>query len=82
MINIWFVASIIFEVVSSFLLWIWLRKRGVRLVFGLSGIPGYLERFYIDWCRSHGHPYKRVLVTRVISVINLIVAAIVFIVTS
>ncbi len=78
---IWFSVSVIIEIISSVLLWLWLRRRGVRLVFSLTGIPGYIERAYLVWCRSQGRPCRRVLVLRAVSIINVIIAAVFFLTT-
>lgn len=76
-IGVWFVVAILIEVGSTLVLLLWLRRRGVRLVFGLTGIPGYLERAYREWCRNQGRPSTGVLVLRAVSLINVVVAAIV-----
>jgi type IV secretory pathway TraG/TraD family ATPase VirD4 len=76
---VWFSVAVIIEIISSIVLWFWLRRHGVKFVFGLAGIPGYMERAYLAWCRSQGHPCTRVLVLRAVSIINVIVAAIFFI---
>jgi hypothetical protein len=76
---IWFAVSVFIEIVSSIVLWFWLRRRGVKLVYGLAGIPGYMERAYLEWCRSQGRASRALLVWRVILHINVVVAAIFFI---
>lgn len=73
---VWFALAILTEVVSSFMLWAWLRCHGARLVFGLAGIPGYLEHAYHEWCNSHQQPCRAVLLLRAASVVNVIAAAI------
>jgi hypothetical protein len=75
-IYVWFALAVLVEIVSSFVLWLLLRRRGVRLSFGLTGVPGYLERIYKDWCRNQGRSSKRVLLLRAASLVDLIVAAI------
>lgn len=74
---LWFALAILIEVVSSFVLWVWLRRRGVKLVFGMTGIPGYLESTYHKWCKSHQRSGTGVLLFRVASIVNVIVAAII-----
>jgi hypothetical protein len=76
-IGVWFVVAILVEVGSTLALLLWLHRRGVRLVFGMTGIPGYLERAYREWCRNQGRSSTVVLVLRTFSLINVIVAAIV-----
>ncbi|MCM3901795.1 MAG: hypothetical protein ND866_08830 [Pyrinomonadaceae bacterium] len=76
-IYVWFVLAILTEVMSSFVLWMWLRRHGVKLVFGLTGIPGYSERAYLGWCKAHEHSGTTVLWLRALSILNVIAAAIV-----
>ena len=78
-IAIWFVVSIFVEVASATALWMWLRRRHVPLIFGLTGTPGYLERAYLKWCRSQGRSGRRILVLRAISTINAILSVIAFV---
>jgi hypothetical protein len=80
LIFVWFGVSVFVEVVGSFVFWFWLRRRGVKLTYELlAGIPGCMEYAYLEWCRSQGHSGTRVLTLRAISIINVIVAGIVFI---
>ncbi len=74
---VWFALSIFTEVVSAAILRIWLSRRGVRVRFYLYGVPGYLERVYRNWRRSQGRPSNTVFILRIISLVNVIVAAIV-----
>lgn len=71
----WFALSILTEIVSSFVLWIWLRRHGVKLVFGLTGIPEYLETAYHQWCKNYQHPDAIVLWLRAVSIVNVIASA-------
>lgn len=76
LIFIWFALSVFIAVTGTVVLWFWLRRRGVKLVYGLTGVPGYMERAYVAWCRNNGQqPNKTMIVLRAISIINLIVAA-------
>ena len=77
LISAWFGLAILVEVVSSVVLRLSLRRRGVKLVFGLTGMPGYLERAHLMWCRSQGRRSTGVLVFRLISLVNVIAAAVV-----
>ena len=74
---VWFAVAIVVELFSSLVLFFWLRRHGVKLVFGLTGLPGYMERAYYIQCCTNGRPCKTVLILRTFSVINLIVSAIV-----
>lgn len=77
---VWFAVSILIEVIGTFVFWIWLRKRGLKLVFGLTGTPGYMEYTYLKWCRSQlRRPNTGMLVFRAVSLINVIIAGIFFI---
>lgn len=76
---VWFAMSVLITVIGNFVFWFWLRRRGVNLLFRLVGTPGYLEYVYLKWCQSQRRPSTGVLVFRVISLINFIVAAIFFI---
>lgn len=78
---IWFGLSVIIAVLGTFIFWIWLRRHGTKLVFGLIGTPGYLEYAYLKWCRGQQISLnKGILFVRVLSIINVIVAGICFIV--
>ena len=56
---------------------IWLRRRGEKLIFGLTGTPGYLEMHYLNFCRQQKRSAKRILILRLILLINVLLAAIV-----
>jgi steroid 5-alpha reductase family enzyme len=71
---IWFVAAILAEVIGMLTFAIWLRRRGVSLIFGLVGIPGYLEYRYARWCTSHGQSSRRVIALRLILIFNMLLA--------
>jgi hypothetical protein len=71
------VASVLIEVVGNLTFIFWLKKLGVRLIFGFSGIPGYPERAYVKWCRTQGCSPKFILVLRCLSFLNMILAAVV-----
>lgn len=74
---VWFALSILMEIISTLVLMTWLRRRKVPIVFGLTGIPGYLEHAYADWCRSHGEDSKRLLVIRGLLLLNVVLAAVI-----
>ncbi len=79
-IMVWFSISVIIAIVGTFVLWFWLRRRGIKLIFMLTATPGYLEYSYVKWCRSQGqHPKPIVLIFRTHSLMNAIVAGILFI---
>ena len=71
---IWFATSILVEVVGILFFALWLTNRGVKLVFGLTGIPGYLEHRYAIWCADRGRSPRRVIVIRALLLLNMIIA--------
>ncbi len=80
LIIIWFAVSVLIAVIGTFVFWIWLVRRGVKLVFMWTGTPGYLEYAYLKWCRSQGvRPSRRIIFFRIVSIINVVVAAAFFI---
>ena len=80
-IMIWFALSVLVEIVSGIMLWFWLRRQGVKLSYLMVKMPGNMEAAYVKWCRSQGRaPNKKVLVFRAVSLINAIIAGILFIV--
>jgi len=70
----WFAVAILAEVFSTVGFAFWLHRRGVKLVFGLTGIPGYVEYRYAEWCKARGKPSRRVVAIRVLLMINVIAA--------
>jgi drug/metabolite transporter superfamily protein YnfA len=80
LIMLWFSVSAVIAIVGNFVLWFWLRRQSVKLLFMMVGAPGYLDYAYIKWCRSKGQqPNAGLLVFRGISLINVIVAGIFFV---
>jgi hypothetical protein len=51
----------------------------VSMIFGLSGVPGYLDRLYLAWCREHGASASPVLRMRISALISLVASSIAFI---
>ncbi len=77
-IAIWFAISVLVEIGSTVTLWVWLRRRGMKPDFFFTGIPGYLESFYVEWCQSHGRRYSVLIDFRTCWLINTILAGISF----
>lgn len=73
---VWFGSAFLIHYAGTVALRRWLRRRHVRWLSLLAGCPGYLERFYREWCRSNGQSAKTVLILRSISLINLIAASV------
>jgi len=79
---IWFCASVSFAVVGNFLFWLWLHRRNVKMIFVLTGTPGYLDKVYIEWCKSRGlRPNKKLLIFRATSFVSAIISSIVAVFT-
>ncbi len=78
-VTVWFALSVLVEVVGNVALYLWLRRRQVRMIIGLAGLHGYLDLLYARWCREHGRSAARVLWLRRGSLANMVAAAIVFI---
>jgi hypothetical protein len=75
----WFVLAVVIEVLGNLAFLFWLKKLGVRLTFGVRGMPGYLEYAYFNWCKSQGRSPVWILALRGVSFANLILAAIIVI---
>jgi len=78
---LWFASAIFIAVIQNVVFMHWLKKQGVRLIFGLAGTPGYLDYVYFNWCKSQGRSPKRILILRALCLANAILAAIVVIPT-
>jgi hypothetical protein len=72
----WFTSAIAIEVFGAFALFIWLNYKEVRLVFGLAGVPWYLESKYKSFRDASGDSSKVVLWLRALSLLNLALAII------
>lgn len=74
LILIWFASAILAEVIGM-LIFAWqLRRSGARLVFGMVGVPGYLEYHYAQWCNSRRESPRNVIVLRALLLLNMILA--------
>ena len=79
---IWFGVSVLVEIITTIYFYYWLRRQGVKLIFSLSGAPGYMERVYREWCHSQGRSSIGIIIMRSILLLNCIMAGIVFIMLS
>jgi hypothetical protein len=61
-------------VIANAILYFWLRRKGVSMVFALSGMPGYLDVLYARWCREHQKSPAGILWFRAIALLNLVIA--------
>ena len=75
----WFASAVFIAVIQNVVFMHWLKKLGVRFIFGLAGTPGYLDYVYFNWCKSQGRSPKRILILRALCLANAILAAIVVI---
>jgi hypothetical protein len=73
---IWFAVSAAVEIVSRWALLLVLRRRGVRIRSFASGLPGYPEWVYAEWCNQQGVSPSRVLWLRRLSMINAVASLI------
>lgn len=73
----WFIGSIVFEIGTTIFFMLWLRRHGAKLIFGLTGVPGYLEMHYLNLCRQQARSAKTILILRLILLINVLLAAII-----
>jgi type IV secretory pathway TraG/TraD family ATPase VirD4 len=71
---VWFAIAALAEIFSTLGFAFWLHRRGVGLVFGLIGVPGYIEHRYAQWCRDTGRSARRGVTLRLLLLVNLIVA--------
>ena len=53
-VTLWFCSSVLAAVVENVIFVVWLRRKHVPFVFGLSGLPSYVNKQYLAWCRSVG----------------------------
>ena len=74
-VSIWFACSVAVAVIANAILYFWLRWKGVSMIFGLGGTPGYLDFLYARWCREHQKSAAGLLWFRAIALLNLIIAA-------
>jgi len=73
----WFMCSVLVEVLSTLMFSVWLRRRNVELIFGMIGIPGYLEYQYAQWCRANSRPSRAWLAVRGLLMVNVILSLVV-----
>ena len=73
----WFFLSIAIQIGTTVFFMIWLRRQGSKLVFGLTGVPGYLEMHYANLCRRQERSAKMILGLRLIILVNALLAAII-----
>jgi hypothetical protein len=73
----WFAASVFSAVVGNAVFVMWLRAHDVPMTFMWTGLPWYVDRVYVEWCRSQGRAPGRILRLRRIALVNVIAAALV-----
>jgi hypothetical protein len=72
---VWFMVSVVVEIFGNLAFLVWLRRQGAAIRFGWAGMPGYLDRVYVDWCRAQGRSPGHVVLLRRLSLANMILAA-------
>ena len=73
----WIALSFAAAIFGNLAFFVWLRGQGVPVRFMYAGTPGYLDRHYSEWCASRGLSARRVLMLRVILLVNVMLAALV-----
>jgi hypothetical protein len=73
---VWFVFSVLVEVLFSLALYLWLRQQ-TSTVFSRVGIPGYLEYKYWKLNAPRRRWVRTVIALRVGSMLNVVASAIV-----
>jgi hypothetical protein len=75
----WFSTAVLIEVVQNFALYLYLRRAGVKVSFALAGTPGYLDNLYRTLRSGQNKSSFLVILLRMLSLVNVVVAAIYFI---
>jgi|GEM_PF-3167683 len=68
----WFAVSVGTEVLSSFVLYVWLLRHGEKPRWVSYGFPGYLEGLYQEHCERAGRSWRVVVLFRRSVFMNLI----------
>ena len=75
----WFSTAVLIEVFQNFALYLYLRRAGVKVSFAFAGTPGYLDHLYYALRRDQNRSSFLVILLRMLSLANVVVAAIYFI---
>lgn len=73
--TIWFIPSLLIVLLGNFILRAWLIKHGLRLKFGMTGMPNYLLEMYEKWCKDNGRSASAVVWLMTAATINLVNSA-------
>jgi len=73
---VWLIASMLLEIGTSVPLYFWLRRR-IEVSPALYGVPGYLERRFLSWCRQESVDGRFVVTVRIGLMVNLLLAALI-----
>ncbi len=74
---VWLFVSAIVYFGGSFVFWIFLLRRGVKMIFSFTGTPGYFDFVYIQDCHKNKKKINSSLIAfRVFSFLNAILAII------
>jgi hypothetical protein len=77
-VDAWLFCSLLLELLSHLYFRRLMQRHGLRIPLWKEGMIGGFEMAYVKWCRARGRPYKRFIVVRVLTLINLVVATVVF----
>ncbi|MGA9794152.1 MAG: hypothetical protein WBQ17_01330 [Rhizomicrobium sp.] len=72
-----FAWSIAAMVIFQFVLWYFLRSNGVAVDFFYVGMPGYLDRKYVAWCKQHNRSYWFAIALRIVFPLSAILSSVV-----
>lgn len=73
---VWLILSILLEISTSAILYLWLRRR-IEVSAARYGFPGYLERRFLAWCRQESVDGRIIVGVRIALMFNLLAAALV-----
>ena len=71
---IWFSLSIALTVFGNLALLLFLSRKGVKTRSPWRATPGYLDWFYISWCKENNKPYLLVITLRWLLILSCILA--------
>ena len=78
----WFSTAVLIQVLQNVAFYLYLRKAGVKISFARAGTPGYLDNLYRTWRSDQNKSSFLVILLRMLSLVNAVVAGIYFIASS
>jgi hypothetical protein len=73
---VWFSVSVMLGLCGNIVMQSFLTRRGVNTSSLMRGMPGYLDKLYIDWCKANDKPYIFIIFLRWIVFLSAILAII------